>query len=144
MDLSWEWLSACHSAVCCQGESAVLLGSMCPPVPSQAWWCPVGHPWPGPRGLGDANMARGATWGPWPPPHAHGPAQQQCPSAQAGPSKGLGQPMTPKQDQLPSLITIGSPLMCATKCQCMSKSPVTLPYIGATCQNIPAKFNLLS
>ena len=40
-------------------------------------------------------MARGVTWGPWPPPHAHGPAQQQCPSAQAGPSKGLGQPMTP-------------------------------------------------
>ena len=40
-------------------------------------------------------MARGGTWGPWPPAHAHGSAQQQCPSAQAGPSKGLGQPMTP-------------------------------------------------
>ena len=95
MDLSWEWLSACHSAVCCQGESAVLLGSMCPPVPSQAWWCPVGHPWPSLKGLEDAIMARDATWGPWPPPHAHGSAQQQCPSAQAGLSKGLGQPMTP-------------------------------------------------
>ena len=96
MDSSWEWLSACHSAVGCQGETAVLLGSMCPPVPSQAWWCPVGHPRLSPRGLGDAMMARGATWGPWPPPHAHGSAQQQCLSAQAGPSKGLGQPMTPK------------------------------------------------
>ena len=40
-------------------------------------------------------MARGATWGPWPPPHAHGSAQQQCPIAQAGPGKGPGQPMTP-------------------------------------------------
>ena len=95
MDLSWECLSAGHSAVCCQGESVVLLGSICPPVPSQAWWCPVGHPWPGLKGLGDDIMARGATWGTWPPPHAHGPAQQWWPCAQAGPSKGLGQPMKP-------------------------------------------------
>ena len=119
MDSSWEWLRACHSAVCCQGESAVLLGSMCPPVPSQAWWCPVEHPWPGPRGLEDANMARGATWGPWPPPHAHGLAQQQCPSAQAGPSKGLGQPMTPKKPQ--TLITHQGTRSSHTNCFIVSR-----------------------
>ena len=55
-------------------------------------------------------MARGGTWGPWPPPHAHGFAQQQCPNAQAGPSKGLGQPMTP------SVISV-LVVMCGSACR---------------------------